>query len=153
MEFDGYLNVHESASNLNMILAQADVGGNELSGTNVSYNLTTVDSSGVSGTVLFEKRKNENTLITISLTGTITGGVSPAHIHLGSVTTVGGGPIVISLNNVDGATGKSYTNVRALDSQTLITYAGLLAYDGYLNVHESEANLTSILCQGNIGAH
>lgn len=153
LNFDGYVNVHESPSGLGVIIAQGDIGGNALTGTSKTYNLTAVGASGVTGTALFEKRKNNNTLVTVSLTGTLSGASHPMHIHLGSVLTVGGGPIAASLNNVDGATGKSYTNVRELDNNTDITYDGWLVYDGYINVHESVSNLATIICQGNIGSN
>lgn len=149
--FDGYVNVHESAANLGVLLAQGDIGGNVLTGMSKSYDLTESDSLGVSGTALFEQRKNGNTLVTLDLTGTIAAAVHPAHIHLGSVSTVGGGPVVAPLNNVDGTTGKSYTNIRMLADMTPITYENWLEYGGYINVHESPANLASIICQGNIG--
>jgi len=149
--FDGYINVHESASNLGVIISQGDIGANKLTGASKSYNLTTVDSSGVAGTVLFEKRNSNKTLVTISLDGTITGGTHPAEIHLGDVNTVGGGPVVVTLNSVDGATGKSYSNIRNLINGTAITYDDWVVYDGYVNVLESLANPSSILCQGNIG--
>jgi hypothetical protein len=150
--FDGYVNVHESATNLGLIIAQGDIGGNALTTTSKSYALDSTGALGVSGTALFEKRVNGNTLITIALNGTIAGGVHPAAIHLGSVTTVGGGPIVKTLNAVDGSTGKSYTNVRSLDDATTVSYDNFLVYDGYLAVTQS-AILTNTLCQGNIGTH
>ena len=151
--FDGYLNIHESTVNLTTILAQTDIGGNEITATNKSYSLDAVNASGVSGTALFEKRKNGNSLITVALNGTITGGVHPATINLGSVSTVGGGPVVKTLNSVDGATGKSYTNLRTLDNGTPISYDDVLVYDGYFAIHESALLMANVLCQGNIGTH
>jgi hypothetical protein len=151
LAFDGYVNVHESSTNLTTIIAQADIGSNELTGTQKSYNLNAVNGSGISGTALFEQRKSGNTLVTLSLTGTIAGGDHPAHIHLGSTSTIGGGPIKKTLSDVNGATGKSYTNVRTLDDGTPITYDNWLVYDGYINVHLSMADLTTIIAQGNIG--
>ncbi len=151
--FDGYLNIHESSANLVTILAQSDIGGNALTSTNKTYTLNDVNASGVSGTALFEKRINGNTLVTISLNGTIASGSHPAHIHIGSVATVGGGPIVKTLTNVDGTTGKGYTNIRTLDDATPISYDNLMVYDGYLNIHESDLLLANILCQGNIGSN
>lgn len=151
--FDGYLNIHESTVNLTTILAQSDIGGNLVTATNHSYTLNTENASGVSGTALFEKRKNGNSLVTISLNGTLAGGLHPAAIHLGSVTTVGGGPVVKTLNPVDGTTGKSYTTLRTLDNGTPISYDNVLVYDGYLAIHESAVLMASILCQGNIGTH
>ena len=150
--YDGYVNVHESDINLGTIIAQGDIGGNALTGTSKTYTLDTVGGLGVSGTALFEKRNNGNTLVSISLVGTIAGGSYPAAIHLGSVATVGGGPVVKTLTNVDGTTAKSYTNIRTLDAGTAVTYDNLMVYDGYIAIQQSATNST-ILCQGNIGTH
>jgi hypothetical protein len=151
--FDGYLNIDESSSNSLVKVAQCDIGGNALTTFKTTYNLNTVGLSGVSGTAVFERRNNGYTLVSIALNGTLNSGTHPAAIHIGSVATVGGGPITKSLNDVDGTTGTSYTNIRALDDATPITYDNLMAYDGYLAIHESAILMTSIICQGNIGAH
>ena len=153
IDFDGYLNVHQSSSNLAVIIAQTDIGGNALTTTNKTYTLNSVGASGVNGTALFEKRKNGKALVSISLSGTLAGGIHPAIIHIGSVATVGGGPTVKTLTPVDGTTGKSYTNIRTLDDSTPITYDNLLVYDGYLAIHESALLMANVLCQGNIGTH
>jgi hypothetical protein len=152
LNFDGYINVHESSSNLGTIIAQCDIGGNELTGAQKSYTLNAVNASGVSGTALFEKRKNGNTLVTLSMIGTVASGIHPAHIHLGSVASVGGGPIVKDLSNVEGATGKSYTNIRTLNDGTPITYDNWLVYDGYINVLNSQT-ISTVISQGNIGSN
>ncbi len=152
INFNGYLSIHESAGNLGTIIAISDIGGNELTSTQHSYALDTANASGVKGTALFEKRKNGSALVTISLTGTIAGDVNPAQIRLGSVATIGGGPVKRTLTNVNGTSGKSYTNVRALDDGTPITYDNWLVYDGYITVHYSTTN-TSIIAQGDIGSN
>lgn len=151
LNFDGYLNVHESSSALGTIIAQTDIGGNALTGIQKSYPLAAVNASGVSGDALFEKRKNGNTLVTVSLSGTIAGNDYPADIHLGSVATIGGGPVTRSLTDVNGASGKSYTNVRTLSDGTVITYDNWLEYDGYLSVENS--GIGTAIAQGNIGSN
>ncbi len=151
--FDGYLNIDESSSNTLVKVAQCDIGGNALTTFKTTYNLNTVGLSGVSGTAVFEKRNNGNTLVSIALNGTLNSGTHPVAIHIGSVTTVGGGPITKTLNDVDGTTGNSYTNIRTLDDATPITYDNFMAYDGYLAIHESTILMSNILCQGNIGTH
>jgi hypothetical protein len=87
------------------------------------------------------------------LTGTLAGGTHPAIIHIGSVETVGGGPTVKTLNEVNGATGKSYTNLLVLDDLTPVTYDNMLVYDGYLAIHESTLLMANVICQGNIGTN
>jgi hypothetical protein len=151
--YDGFIQVLKSTTEPDVILAQGDIGGNVITATNKSYALDTIGTFGVSGTALFEKRVNGTTLLTITVTGTIAGDVYPATINLGSIQTIGGGPVVKGLNNVDGNTGKSYTNIRKLDSGIAITYDNWLVYDGYINIYQSTISLAHIICHGNIGSN
>ena len=151
--YDGFLKVLKSAAEPGVILAQGDIGGNVITSTNKTYILDTIGTFGVSGTALFEKRVNGNTLVTISLIGAIVGDVYPATINLGSIASIGGGPVVKVLNNVDGTTGKSYTNIRKLDSGTVITYDNWLVYDGYINIYQTAVSPGNIICHGNIGSN
>ncbi len=151
--YDGCIKILSSSTEPISILAQGDIGGNVITTTNKSYNLNLVGAFGVSGTALFEKRMNGNTLLTISLTGMIPGDSYPATINLGSIASVGGGPAVKILSNVNGTTGKSYTNIQKLDGGTNITYENWLIYDGYLNIYKTPIAVANIICQGNIGAN
>jgi hypothetical protein len=151
--YDGFIQVLKSSAEPDIILAQGDIGGNVITTTNKTYTLDTIGSFGVSGTALFEKRVNGNTLLTLTLAGAITGESYPATINLGSIQTVGGGPVVKLLNNVDGTTGKGYTNLRKLDSGISITYDNWLVYDGYINIYQNTINLGTIVCHGNIGSN
>lgn len=151
--YDGCIKVLSSSSEPSEILAQGDIGGNVITTTNKSYVLNLVGVFGVSGTALFQKRVNGNTLLSISLTGTIPGESYPATINLGSIASVGGGPAVKQLSDVNGTTGKSYTNIQRLDGGTNITYENWLVYDGYLNIYQTPVALANIICQGNIGAN
>ncbi|WP_037314545.1 CHRD domain-containing protein [Salegentibacter sp. Hel_I_6] len=154
LDFDGYINVHLSAEELATVVAQTDIGQNELTGESTSYDLASVDVDGIMGTAMFEERNNGETLVTIMLDGTPEGGEHPAHIHVGSVADAPGA-IAISLNSVDGDTGMSMTNVAAFDGEDgeMIDYDGLLDYNGYLNVHLSAEDLDTLVAQGNVGAN
>jgi len=149
LEFDGYVNVHESAENLGTLIVQGDIGINELTGDAVIYPLMERAVPGIMGEAIFEKRKSGETLVTLSLEGTPEGGEHPAHIH--NNTAVEGGGIAISLTPVNGTTGMSVTNVATTDEGIAITYEELLAYNGYINVHLSAADLATIVAQGDIG--
>jgi len=151
LNFNGYLNVHLSAAVLGTLVAQGDIGQNELTGNNKVYTLNSVSDPGISGTVTFAERKNGKAMITISLTGTTAGGDHPAHIHANSAAQ--GGGIVLDLKNVNGATGKSVTSANALNNGTAISYAELLTFNGYVNVHLSAAALATLIAQGNIGSN
>ncbi|MCF8387693.1 MAG: hypothetical protein K9G47_07405 [Bacteroidales bacterium] len=151
--YDGFIKVVESSSEPDVILAQGDIGGNVITDINVSYPLDTVGAFGVSGSALFEKRKNGNTLVTLNISGTIAGEEYPASINLGSVESIGGGPVTKTLSSVNGTTGKSFTNIRKLDSGVNITYENWLVYDGYINIYQIAAEFDNIICHGNIGSN
>jgi hypothetical protein len=151
--YDGCIRVLSGSLEPGVILAQCDIGGNVVTSTNKSYNLNQVGEFGVSGTALYEKRLNGNTLLTLTLTGMIPGEVYPATINLGSIESVGGGPVVKILSNVDGTTGKSFTNIQKLDGGTNITFSNWLVYDGYINIYKTSALTENIICQGNIGSN
>lgn len=153
IDYDGFIQVLKSNTEPEVILAQGDIGGNVITSTNITYELDTIGAYGVSGTALFEKRVNGNTLLTISLTGAISGESYPATINLGSVESIGGGPVVKVLNNVDGTNGKGYTNIRKLDSGMNITYDNWLVYDGYINIYQNTINSETIISHGNIGSN
>lgn len=116
-----------------------------------TYPLTAVDNSGVSGTVTFTKQDTQTTLVTIALNNTDAGNTHPAHIHMNNASE--GGPIVVPLTSVDGATGLSETEVTALSDNTPVTYEELLAFDGHVNVHLSASEIATLISQGNIGAN
>jgi len=151
LDFDGYINLHLSATQLSTIVAQGDIGQNELTGEKTIYNLNQVAVAGISGTIEFAERANQTTLVTINLTGTSAGGSHPAHIHENDIATTGN--IIVGLNAVDGATGISKTQVATLVGGASITYAEFLTLDAYVNVHLSDANLATIVAQGNIGSN
>ena len=149
LEVDGYVNIHLSADDLGTIVAQGDIGQNELTGESKSYELEERAVAGISGSVLFEERLNGEALATISLEGTPDGGEHPAHIHMN--TAVEGGGILYTFNPVNGTTGMSQSNVAALDDDTEFSYADVLDVDGYVNVHLSAGDLGTIVAQGDIG--
>lgn len=151
LNFNGYLNVHLSSTSLSTLIAQGDISQNELTGTSKVYTLNPVSEPSISGTVTFAERKNGFTLVTIQLIGTTAGGDHPSHIHANNAATTG--PIVLDFVNIVGATGKSTTNVTALKDGTPITYAQLLVYNGYVNVHLSPSSLSTLIAQGNIGSN
>jgi len=146
---NAYINVHLSAADLATIVAQGDIGSNELTGESETFDLEEKDTPGISGDITFAERKDGTILATIELDGTPDGVMHPAHIHRNNAATTG--PIAVSFTPVDGTTGMSVTSVRALDDGTAINYQALEIFDGYVNVHMSAADLATIVAQGNIG--
>jgi hypothetical protein len=151
--YDGFIRVLKNTAEPDIILAQGDIGGNVITDQQVAYILQKIGAFNVSGTALFEKRENGNTLVTIDLDGTIAGEVYPATINLSSVATIGGGPITKTLSSVNGNTGKSYTTLRKLDGGLTVSYDNWLNYNGYINIYRLEAKFENIISQGNIGSN
>ncbi|WP_397362417.1 hypothetical protein [Olleya sp. R77988] len=151
LDYDGHFVIHESETD-NAIVAQSDIGQNELTNSFISYPLNEATVTGLSGTVTFTERVNGEALAVIELTGSPAGGVHPAHIHAGSVATAPGA-VMFSFASVDGTTGISRTNVDMLDNGTPFGYSDVLTMDGYVNVHLSATNLAILIAQGNIGAN
>jgi len=148
IDFNGYINVHLSATELGTVVSQGDIGQNALTGVSKFYNLDEINSSGISGTAQFFERVNGNALAVLELTGTSLGTDHLAHIHMNDAAT--GGGITFTYNNVDGETGVSDTNLSELDDTTAFTYEDVLTYNGYVNIHASTTDLT-VVAQGNIG--
>ncbi|HLV38445.1 hypothetical protein [Xanthomarina sp.] len=149
LSFDGYVNVQLSSSQPNESIAQGDIGQNALTGVTKTYILGEKDLPGTSGTVIFSQRKNGEALAVIQLTNAVSGEIHPAHIH--DNTAVEGGAIAFTFNSIDGDLGKSQTNVTALDDGTSFLFIDVIDFDGYINVHESQTNLGTIIAQGDIG--
>ena len=149
INIDGYINVHLSSGDLGTLIAQGDIGVNELTGTSTEYTINSKSNPNISGTATFSERSNGFTLITVQLEGTDAAGDHPTHIHAN--TAAEGGGISVDLANVNGATGVGATSVNGLNDGTAITYAELIEFNGYINVHLSSDNLGTLVGQGDIG--
>lgn len=150
LDFDGYINVHLSSTELATLVAQGDIGQNELTGESKVYTLNELDVTGINGTATFYERVNGEALAKLELVNTPVDGEHPAHIHAGSVANAPGG-ILFTFTPVDGNTGVSMTNVAELDDSTAFGYDDVLTVDGYINVHLSVADLATVVAQGDIG--
>jgi hypothetical protein len=150
VDFDGYVNILESEINPDIIVAQGDIGQNQLTGVSTSYVLNEVDASGIDGNVTFYARNNGEALAVILLQNTIMGEMNPAYIYSNDIAT--GGNIIFTFNPVDGNTGISQTNVAVLNDDSLFGYSDVLGVDGHINVLLSDLQPT-IISQGNIGAN
>jgi hypothetical protein len=150
INFDGYINVHESANNLGTLVAQGDIGQNALTGRKMSYVLAPKAVPSISGTVELAERNNGTTLVTIKLVGTgdPAGESHPAHIHDNM-----SGDVIAALEDVNGDTGISKSQVANLVGGAPVTYTQLLALNAYVNVHLSLNAMGTIVAQGNIGSN
>jgi uncharacterized surface protein with fasciclin (FAS1) repeats len=164
--FDGHINIHESVANITTVVATGDIGANA-AGTeqegltrvpaprsaeyalNASANSGSVAPDGVPATATFLELTEALTLVTLKLDidGATGASVShPAHIHVNSASE--GGGIEYYLSPIDGG------DAAARSSKIVAApFSMLKAFDGYINIHESIANLGIIVAQGNIGAN
>jgi uncharacterized surface protein with fasciclin (FAS1) repeats len=104
--------------------------------------------SGVSGTATFWELNDSQTAVTLELTDGATGAnvAHPAHIHNNSASETGG--IEYYLTPIDGSGGGG-TSARVID----VPFDELTDFNGYINIHESVANLGTVVSQGNIGSN
>ena len=149
LEFDGYINVHLSAAEPSILVAQGDIGINVLTGESILYDLTEVDVPNVSGTVTFFQRVSGKALAEIKLNNTVLGETHPAFIRMNDVAT--GGSIIFTFNPVNGETGISTTHVTAFDDDTPFNYSDVATLDGHVSVHMSALDMVTLIAQGNIG--
>ncbi len=151
IDFDGYINVHQSASTMETLVAQADIGQNELTGMFKEYALDNVIGYDIEGTAIFYERSNGEALAVLQMMNTVEESEHPAHIHSGNAED--GGDIVFTFQAVDGTTGISMTNVAALDDETAFGYNDVLTFDGHINVHLSALDMATWVSRANIGSN
>ena len=164
--FDGYINIHESVANLGAVVSQGNIGANASGmmqegldlvdgARSTEYDLAananegSVAPDGIPATATFQELTSSLTLVTldIGLDGATGASVShPAHIHNGSAAE--GGSIEYYLGPIDGSDPASRSSKLVAAS-----YDELTSFDGYINIHESLANLGAVVSQGNIGAN
>ncbi|PQV47357.1 hypothetical protein CLV33_107141 [Jejuia pallidilutea] len=118
-------------------------------GATQTIQLNSVADPNISGTAKFIENEDGSTTVELQLTGTPSGGMHPAHIHFN--TAAEGGGIAVTLGTVNGDTGFSTATFSELDNDTNVTFEDMLVFDGYINVHLSDSELTTIVAQGDIG--
>ena len=171
--FDGYVNIHESVANLGNVVSQGNIGANATGTLGAGLDLVdnpqsttyplaananngSIAPNGIPGEVRFLELTESLTLATVLLDvdgdGTYEDDATganvshPAHIHNGNASE--GGDIEYFLSPIDGS------DSSARSSQILeATFDELTSFDGYVNVHESAANLADVVSQGNIGSN
>lgn len=121
-------------------------------GSKKEFKLDELASSGISGTVTFEKTSETETKVTIALKGTAEDKSYPAHIHEGNVGS--GGGTKVDIGPVTGVASGSTTNFIKKFSKDKngndFSYDDLLDYDGYVNIHSPEDS-SKILASGEVG--
>lgn len=166
VNFDGYINIHESVENIGNVVSQGNIGSNANvaiedglapleEGRTESYTLGanansgSVAPNGISAGATFTEVTDGLTLVTLDLnTQGATGADKPhpAHIHENAASE--GGAIAYYLGAIDPMDPDSRSSMLISES-----FDDLMSYDGYINIHESLSNLGAVVSQGNIGAN
>jgi hypothetical protein len=155
-DFDGYINVANSADDMNTTALQGDVGRNAFTGNQTTYNLNTENGSGASGTVTLQERRSGNALATTNITGGMQNSAYSATFNEGDAGS--GGAVTRTLNGINtdatGA-GMSQTDVDMLDDQTPRTYNEWTTGTGNANVYSGSTpgGTTNLVASGNVGAN
>lgn len=166
LDFDGYINIHESNSALSTILSQGNIGSNsdeEVVESNLTpaenpetkeYNLSAKSNNGqltngAEAVAVFQELTSGQTLVKLELVNgsTETELSHNAHIHFNNV--VEGGGIAYFLGPIDGLAGSPGVSYAVVNE----SFEFLTDFDGFINIHESNANLGAIVSQGNIGSN
>lgn len=138
LEINGHIRVYHSDDS-DTILANADIGGNALTGETLEVELEEIDESGVSGEVEFFERRNGTVLAVIEVTG-ISGVENPvAHIHEEESDTE-----LFTFNPIDSETGISRTNMNELEDGTPFSFEDLEELEAHIHIHPSESDQTVI---------
>ena len=149
---NGHVSIYYIEDETEVVVAQTDLGENQLTGESISYDLNSEDEEGPTGTVRLQERENGQILVTVFVEGTEDGSSHPVTIHSGAIGEEQG-EAVITLNPV--VDGWSFTNVSNFDGEEeeSVTYEELIDFDGSVNVYNSEEKMESPILQANIGSN
>lgn len=142
LEYDGHVNIHKSAEELDVLIAQGNIGANadgdgdgDLTGESREYTFVSNTDTEVVGTVTFHERNDGQTRAEIILED-FPEGSHPVHIHMN--TAADSGDAVYTFANVEGPTDTLTVDIDSLDDGTSITYQEFLDFNGYIDVHRSD---------------
>jgi hypothetical protein len=145
--FDGHLNIH--LGNTGVMVAQADIGLNALTGRFQQFTLVEGDIEGANGLITIEERESGFSLVTVEVTGTIQNQFHPVTLNFGPIFDNLGR--AGTLNPVNGNKGISRTHVETLDGALVANYQSLVDFNGFIAVHLGEGiEMNTVLAQGNI---
>ena len=148
LEFDGHLNI-QAGGEPGILVAQADIGKNALTGKFAQYTLQQGDVEGANGLLTVQERESGFSLVTVEIEGAIPGKQHPVTLNLGSIYQQAG--IAGKLNPVDGTLGVSRTNLERLDGEMIAPYDAIITFKGFLRVHLGQGpEMSTIIAQGNI---
>jgi hypothetical protein len=146
--FNGYVNVHKSIQELEVEIAQVDIGQNALTGVETTYPLTGTTEAGWEGAITLCKRKNNQTLVKIAFDEEISTTEAIPFLFSGAID--GEGSQVAQLGTFN-SLGNAFANITSISGSPTFTYDNFVEYNGHVRVQE--AGTSTVLSQGNIGVN
>ncbi|MEM6522271.1 MAG: hypothetical protein AAGF85_10595 [Bacteroidota bacterium] len=126
----------------------------ELTGSELVYNLSQSSDFPISGTVTFQERNDNAVQVKVELEGTEGDIFHPVHLHFGDLS-VPDADIAFLLNDLKGNEGTSTTIVTILSDESPFTFSDVDNFNGSIKVHlgANGADRDVILAAGNIGVN
>lgn len=124
--------------------------------TSQEFTLEESNSSGISGTITFDKFSSGRVFFSIALDGTEVNKPYFAYLYNNSVSE--NSDIAISVGTVNGEFGTGVHIVSHLDQQdpntpaTAITYEELIQFDGHIKINTNDDE-SIVVAEGNIGSN
>lgn len=137
-----------------LVLFSCETKEPEVVAEELTYNLFRAGYEPVYGEVTFSDIGEGAVRATITLENTDERFDFPAHLHFGSIAEVG--ELAIRLQDVDGATGQSVTDLSAvtMPNGEAFRFEMLEEFNGSVKIHLAEGVLGQyVLSYGNIGAN
>lgn len=124
----------------------------DLTGNEVTYELTQASEYSINGTVSFQERRDGFTNVVVQLQGTDGDVKHPVHLHLGTLATPQA-DVAALLSPVIAETGTSETILKFLADETPVTYRDVIQLNACIKVHLSDTGdgRDIILAGGDIG--
>lgn len=148
LEFDGHITIGDSSESSGNVLAYVDLGPNQLTGNEITYNLLAPNTGEFMANATFKERKNHTTAIRIDLIE-YEEGISYPTILLNPESES-----LIRLSDVQGKfKGNGFSELKEINGN-VATYNDLLNIDAILEIYFiNELGDYEVIARGGIGSN
>lgn len=150
LDFDGHITIGDSSESSGNVLAHVDLGPNELTGNEITYNLLAPHTGEFKGQVTIQERKNLSSAIIISIRDYEVDDEFPATLY-NALSDSGREPLVYFPEVKGEFKGFGFSELNQIDD-TPTTYNDLINLDAFIEVSEidKEGNY-AVIARGGIG--
>lgn len=146
LEFDGHITVGDSSESSGNVLAYVDLGPNELTGNQITYNLLAPDTGDFMANATFKERKNHSTAVRVDLIE------YKENVSYPTILLNPERESLIHLSAVQGKfKGNGFSELKEINGN-ITTYKDLIAIDAILEVYYiNELGDYEVIARGGIG--